>query len=383
MIETPPLQASERLLVLTASPDRQPTSVLKQVIACLHRSDWDRLTCLSEAHGISGHLWYHLESVRKLLPDEVACRYEATYHRLKKRDLQLGLLLEETCTALTRAGVSFAVLKGPLLHQMLYGDRPIPRGSSDIDIFVFGGKPAFKQAIRSLSATQFLFSSRARPTWEEEYPIFHDLLLARDSSETGPFKLELHRAPSIYHVKGVDGRRFVEWLETQRSTLPWNSSWPGGPTELASLTSQGHLLYLIVNLFKDGIPSIRNIQDLSVLVHRPGNSFQWDELYELAGRFSMKSAVHLMGEVLKAWDNTHLMLPRSEISVRLVERFFKKRCEIGSILRWPLAEDRGAGSVLLFGAGACLYQLIRLLLRPGQLMKRSVVWVRQIKTTFR
>ena len=230
----PALDAVERLLILCSDYDLVSKEQLCQAIRQLDGiKDWRRLHDLALGHQLVAYPWYQFKGCADQIDSEIRRLFEADDAACRQEDVRQATWVEQLSPLIAQSGIPFAVLKGPLLQQWLYQGRDIPRGASDIDLLVFGGMPSLKRIIPIIESSDFTFKSYRHFTWQQEFVISHDLLFTRPSSDPEiPFKLELHHAPSVYHLRGRDSRSLMQWLETQRTQLPWRSPWPHGPAQL-------------------------------------------------------------------------------------------------------------------------------------------------------
>ena len=183
----------------------------------------------------------------------------------QQKTLQQIRLLAFLAAQLTRAGIRFLSIKGPLLAAELYGD-PSLRHSNDLDLLV--SESDYKSAREVLlSAGLTEYTGRNQKHYEKEQQHQHEI--GEDQHEVfmiGNLIVELHwRISFRYPVS------FEELWENREQRMLL-----GQPVNC--LGKLDNLIYLICHAAGHGFSRLRWLTDLYTLFLRGG--FQYTELYE-------------------------------------------------------------------------------------------------------
>ena len=100
-------------------------------------ADLGDLAPLAAFHGVAGCVYHSLRD-NPFVAADVADQLRATYHRALLTHLQILADLGDIAPVLDDLGVSWFVVKGPVLAETVY-PRPDLRGYTDLDIVVRGG----------------------------------------------------------------------------------------------------------------------------------------------------------------------------------------------------------------------------------------------------
>ncbi|MGH9106036.1 MAG: nucleotidyltransferase family protein [Acidimicrobiales bacterium] len=137
---------------LRSGPPGSAGSALAEAVG---RCDPGELVDLAVSEGIAGPA---LEGLGHLLPPPERCRLAAAARQEALRHLTNLGLLQRCATALEAAGLTWAVLKGPVLAELCYG-RAV-RGYTDLDLMV-----APSQLEHAVRALETVGASLAEPDW--------------------------------------------------------------------------------------------------------------------------------------------------------------------------------------------------------------------------
>ncbi|MDO8729893.1 MAG: nucleotidyltransferase family protein [Candidatus Omnitrophota bacterium] len=286
-----PLTACEEFVFLCSSYHRHPKEEYLNKLRVLRPTDWPRIFSLMNAHHLNGYLWFHLEPISKELPAEINRKMTAEYSWAMGKDFIQGAALEQLCSALSDSDLPFAAVKGPLSHRWIYGEIPISRGSADLDVLIFGEEKQLSDAVRIVESLDFRFQPRFPLTWQEHWKIDHDLPFIKTGVEENPIALELLRTPSNFHLKGDSAGRLLQWLRGQCRPVPWNSYRTQTAHSCPGLSPAGHIIYLSINLLKDGKPQIYLVNDMACLIERHGTEIDWEDVFGIAHRTGLTTAM--------------------------------------------------------------------------------------------
>lgn len=343
----PALTAAERLVVTCSAYDRCAESLLRDRLAAVPSSDWPHVLRLMERHQLSSALWYQLEPVAGMVPPEIVRRCRQLSATALATDIQQGVWLEQIAAAFEARGLRFAVVKGILWHRWWYGSRPLPRGAADLDLLVFGGEPGLAAAVDAAAAIGFRPPDASERRPPPPAVMSHDLTLQQTFPNGAIIKLDLHRAPSAFHLGGAESRRLMAWFERQRAPAPWRADWPAGPTTLPSLTPSGCVVYAVINLLKEGTPTLRAINDLAILLTTCRGQMVWKEVEAIVRRTGLETATGLALAVVRTWAPAEF--PARRRASWLLRRVFDPYLTVPAVVRWPLAEVPGHGSAIPVG----------------------------------
>lgn len=299
----PDLTPAERLVVTCSAYDRAPAPLLRQQLAALTPADWPSTLGQMAWHGLDGYLWYHLERLSGEWPEAIARSCQQRYYDAFKADLWQGAALEQVVTELIRAKIPIAVVKGMALHHRVYGDRPLPRGASDLDLLLFGDEEAITVAVEVIEGCGF----RCAPSWQAIWARNNEIDFWRPLPDESVLRVDLHRAPSFLHVWGERNHHLLDWLGRQRAPIPWRPLTPTGPDTLPGLSSTGSLVYLAINLLKDGNPQLRGLNDVALLITREGSGVDWEAVAAIARQTGILRAIQWTLALAQTWR--HVLPP--------------------------------------------------------------------------
>lgn len=285
------LTACEEFVFLCSSYRRHPKEEYLSRIRVLRPTDWPCIFSLMSAHRLNGYLWFHLEPISKELPAEINRKMTAEYSWATGMDFIQGAALEQVCSAFSGSDLPFAMVKGPLSHRWIYGEIPIPRGSADLDVLMFGEEKQFSDAVRIVESLGFRFRPRLPLPWQEHWKIDHDISFIKTGIREDPIALELLRAPSNFHLKGGSAGRLLQWLRGQCRPVSWDSYRTQTARSYPGLSPAGHIIYLSVNLLKDGKPQIYLVNDIACLIERHGKEIDWGDVFRIARRTGLTTAL--------------------------------------------------------------------------------------------
>jgi hypothetical protein len=251
--------AGEALRALAAAVPGDPEALRA---ACGRVADWDSLAAEAERDGLTGILWRDLERAGVAPPPRAARRIEEFVALQRLRQPRLDAGLAGALGALAAAGVSCALLKGPLLGERLYGEAAL-RPSVDLDLLVAAAD--LDRAAAALGAAGWRVPGGPTARWQRRH--HHHLVLDRP----GAPDLELH----FRALTGFGGVLPAEDLLARAAP----GEFRGWPVRL--LAPEDEVLHLAVHAAGHGLGRLLWLMDLkALLVSRPG--LDWDAVAERA-----------------------------------------------------------------------------------------------------
>lgn len=385
-----PLSPAERLAVLLSGSDPIPVGSIREQLRSIRPEDWKEVFALAHAHHIAGRLWHHLNPVAAEMPAEAAAAARQLYHEHLRIDLRQSAAMEELAFRLNGAGARAVFVKGLALSAGF--SRDLPRGSGDLDLLIFGGLPEISRVVDLAGSSGFHFSKREkdgvlRKSWQGYLAASHDCPLLKALPDGSSVALDIHRAPSVYHTQGAAHEALMAWLETQKTEIPWQAVTPSGPRVVPGLSPSGCMIYLAINLFKDGHYTLRNIDDLCLLLRERSQGIHWQEIRAVARKTGLTIAVGLALELARQWRN--VPIPAAAGSFPLYSRLFRPylapsfavRSVLEGGVRFPGLRGAVGGrwAPLLFGGGHLwkawlAYERERLAQRPARTLGRAFYW---------
>ena len=187
-IGTSDVQARHEALLARCARPHISSEARDDLVARARRiSEWPRLLCLAEQHGVGPLLYHHLKPTLATLPAPVPRQLRSIYIRHRRTNEIRLRVLREILDAYEGAGIVAVVLKGPLLIDRVYGD-PGLRPMSDLDLLV----PKEQAIDAQILLGELGFSVRV-PGPDESLTSHH------------------HLSPAVRHVNGVPVMVEIHW----------------------------------------------------------------------------------------------------------------------------------------------------------------------------
>ena len=231
-------------------------------------ADWDAVVARAEAESLTPLLRRRLRRAGLLerVPAPARARLERQALAHAARTLLLVRMLAAVLTALARAGVRAAPLRGPALGERLYEDAAV-RPCGDIDVLV--DRVALARVERALGSLGWHEVDR-RPGFAREFSYALEMVEDRHGVVVEPH-FTLGYPP---FVDAVDLERV--WSRARRARVAGVQTLALGP-EATLLNLCLHVLHKA-----PAVPALW-IYDLDRLVRREGAALDWPEFVALAG----------------------------------------------------------------------------------------------------
>lgn len=160
-----------RLLLCCArrALDPHQAAQIKELLG--QRIDWQLLLPLTDSHGLSPLLYWHLsQSFSRFLPDAIAGTLRDRFQDNARRTLQLTGELVQTVKLLGRHNIQVVPFKGPTLAETLYGNVAL-RSFTDLDFLVRPGDlhAAIQVLIAGGYQSGFKLTSAQQAAWLRSY----------------------------------------------------------------------------------------------------------------------------------------------------------------------------------------------------------------------
>jgi hypothetical protein len=236
------------------------------------------------------------------VPDAILAHLQRAYYETAATNVMRLADLERILAALADTGAPVLLLKGAALAEPLYGNLAL-RLIGDLDLLV---SPQYVSDCRKrLIDLGFL------PTEVEERPGAHMAYRSQQGFQPAePFSsyTELHwhliEVPFYLHTLSMD------WFWT--NTLAHDV---GGCSALV-LNPEANLLYLSAHLaFHHRFHGLHWFLDLALLVHKHGDTLDWDLIIRQAQRFELLLALReTLRRLANYWPSLPLDLPLEQMS---------------------------------------------------------------------
>lgn len=279
--------------------------------------EWEELVGLAARHGFAGHVGFFLAELRRAgrplprgLAPELAHAFERTHLAATARDLRNHGELERWIELAAAHDVRCAVVKGLVAHASnASGTHGPARGSADLDVLVFGGREGLGHAARVLGTAGYRYRHPRFRTFDASLGRTHDHAFVKEVGEGEVLAIDLHSAPSCFHV-GPSGASLVAWFATQGREIPWTSAATGRQGRMFTLSDEGTFLMAVINAFKDECVRIRDLADVARLCELHGATIDWDAIAAVARANGMTALVgSALDAVAGAWPDTVLAFP--------------------------------------------------------------------------
>jgi hypothetical protein len=283
-LSRPEKRAAREILLLCATANISPANKEKVSKLLAKKVDWAHLVELAEFHEMMPLVFHNLtvNGFIDQVPKPFAARLNQIYHGTLFRNVLLSTELETVLAAFTKKEVDVIVVKGTVLAEQLYGN-PGLRTVADMDILV---KPD------SLQAADALLKELGYRSLAVVLPHpFHDVY---EKKAAILFHIELHW--------NLDDRNLV--------TVPLEDIWKrarpinvqGGTTMV--LSPEDALVHLSNNLSKPSGRLLRNLCDITELIRKNEETFDWDYFVKSARSWGIEAGVYYSlkrsGELLGA-----------------------------------------------------------------------------------
>lgn len=306
------------------------------------RIDWPYFTALVKKHRLSALLYYYLRQANgeNTLPAPVRKPLENEYQLQLARSVLVSGYLQETLSALRKAGIEILILKGAHLAEAYY-PHPALRPFDDVDLLI---RPARAEPARAL------LEAKGYQLLEETESARKFFLLK--AQRQGGFFLELHTGLQTPHRKNPSFNiRISDFWE---ESAPF--SYRGVPARVLEPTR--NLFYLACHLSHHGFARLIWLYDLHLVMTKSEGGINWDALVEAARRsrsaglvyYPLKFAGELLGSPVPKSVRTALSPPLYKklaggawLKANRLERGFPTAGGRGAALRfllndsWPLA----------------------------------------------
>jgi hypothetical protein len=317
-----PTRSARLLLALCAraEPTSEQQHALREAVAQIHPSWWDRVVADAEQEGMAPLLREHLRRADAPVPDAVARTLTGLAVRHRRAHAARVEVLAEALTALRAAGVPSLLLKGAATSHLLYAD-PALRAMRDVDLLV--RERDTTSAIRVLTETGF--SPTSLPSASH-----HARPLSR-----GSIVVEVHHRLGLRHPRGLElSRQRFEDLEpaSQRLSIGGIEAAAPGP---ADLLRHGYRHTFSVPMGWEWF-RIVGVADIVAMVER------WTDVIDWSALTALDPAV------TGALPMIHALTPWSaRVSSRLGLRLRRRPLGVGlHYYGWPRVRGAGGSSAL-------------------------------------